>query len=291
MKLCPACSVPVVSFQTECPQCGRTCEKLNGFYTFAPELSEEGGGFKPHYFSELARLEETNFWFRARNELLISIIQKHCPAFDSFLEIGCGTAYVLSAVRRAFPDARLSGSEIFTVALDIALSRVPTATFMQMDARQIPFTDEFDVVGAFDVLEHIQEDERVLSQIHRALHQRGLLLVTVPQHAWLWSRADEYACHVRRYESSDLHDKIEEAGFQIVQSTSFVSFLLPAMFASRFLTKHSTTKAFDPYSEFNLSPWLNAVFLQILRIEQLFIRRGIKFRCGGSRLVVAQKRS
>ena len=145
----------------------------------------------------------------------------------------CGTAYVLSGVAKKFPQAALNGSEIFLAGLGFAAARLPGAKFMQMDARVIPFDNEFDVVGAFDVIEHIKEDEQVLSQIHASLKPAGLMLLTVPQHAWLWSAADEYACHERRYAASDLHLKVKAAGFQLMRSTSFVSVLLPAMMASR----------------------------------------------------------
>src|SRR5690606_22871969 len=116
-----------------------------------------------------------------------------------FLEIGCGTGFVLSGVADAFPAVRLFGSEIFTAGLEFAARRQPSVNFMQMDARSLPFLDEFDVIGAFDVLEHIVEDGQVLAQMREALKPNGIILLTVPQHEWLWSPVDEFACHVRRY--------------------------------------------------------------------------------------------
>ena len=50
---------------------------------------------------------------------------------------------------------------------------MPEARFFQMDARNIPFENEFDVIGVFDVLEHIEEDEIVFSQIFRAVKSGG----------------------------------------------------------------------------------------------------------------------
>jgi SAM-dependent methyltransferase len=154
---------------------------------------------------------------------------------------------------------------------------------MQMDARNIPFENEFDVIGAFDVLEHIKEDKKVLAQVYSALKPEGLMLLTVPQHAWLWSPIDEYACHERRYAAPDLHQKIEAAGFRVIRSTSFVPTLLPVMMISRFLQK------FDATSELKISPWLNSLFSRILAAELALIKRGFNFPVGGSRLVVARK--
>ena len=158
---------------------------------------------------------------------------------------------------------------------------------MQMDARQIPYEGEFDVVGAFDVIEHIEEDRQVLASMARALRPRGGLLVTVPQHPWLWSAADDYACHVRRYTKRELHEKIEGAGLRVVRSTSFVSLLLPAMLASR--RRASIGTRFDPVDELRIGPLVNRALETVLRAEVGMIRMGMSFAAGGSRLVVAVK--
>jgi SAM-dependent methyltransferase len=220
--------------------------------------------------------------------LIIWALGKYCPGFRSFLEIGCGTGYVLSGIAKACPEAELQGSEIFAAGLAFAASREPTVKFMQMDARNIPFVDEFDAVGAFDVLEHIEEDEQVLMQMREALKMRGILLLTVPQHAWLWSPVDEYACHVRRYSARELHAKVEGAGFEILRSTSFVSTLLPAMWASRFTISHSA-KDINASAEARLSPRINRLFEILLGAEFELIRNGVNLPLGGSRLIVARK--
>lgn len=257
--------------------------------SYAPEYARGGGGFKANYYAELARLEGANFWFRARNALILWAIRKYCASFESFLEIGCGTAYVLSGVAGAFPHARLRGSEIFVAGLEFAAERLPSADFMQMDAREIPFRDEFDVVGAFDVLEHIEEDERVLAQVYAALKPGGCLLLTVPQHPWLWSAADAYACHVRRYRPTELHRKMKNAGFEVRRSTSFVTALLPALMASRLARTNAVGQKFDPLAEFNISFWLNAMLEKVLAFERGLIRVGMNLPVGGSRLIVARK--
>jgi len=288
MRRCLECSEVFTSSGWACPACGYVPVRLNGMEAHATEFANGGGGFNPEYFEELARLEAANFWFCARNELIVWALNKYKPDTHTFLEVGCGTGFVLSGIAKSHKEMTLSGSEIFLTGLSYAATRVPGAHFMQMDARRIPFVNEFDGIGAFDVLEHIKEDEAVLAQMHAALKPGGLLLLTVPQHPWLWSAADDVACHVRRYRASELHEKISKAGFSIERSTSFVSLLLPVMLASR-RKQRAVSADHDATAELHLPKWLNHVLLRVMQIEHKLIKLGINFSLGGSRLIVAKK--
>lgn len=290
MKICPECQTRHASDIRPCPNCGWEAPVVNGFPSYAPAIDASGdAGFRPESFADLATHEAGNFWFEARNRLISWALDRHASGFRSMLEIGCGTGFVLAAQMRRFPGARFTGSEIFTAGLGFAAARAPDATLCQMDARDIGFVDEFDVVGAFDVLEHIAEDTTVLSQIHQALTPGGVFVLTVPQHAWLWSHSDDYACHERRYSAAELSTKLTSAGFTIERSTSFVTLLLPAMMASRVMQRRSRPEDYDPTSEFRMSKALNAMFSGVMALEFLLIRMGLNLPAGGSRLVVARK--
>lgn len=289
MKRCLACDNTFESNKIACPACDFRPELIDGFEAYASDYANQGGGFKASYFAELAQHEAAHFWFQMRNKLILWALEEYCLGFQSYLEIGCGTGFVLSAVARQYPSVQLNGSEIFVSGLGFAAERLPGVKLMQMDARHIPFDNEFDVIGAFDVIEHIAEDEAVLSQLYSALKPGGYLLLSVPQHAWLWSPADDYACHQRRYSATELHRKLEDAGFRSLRSTSFITTLLPAMMASRFYQKMVSKPGFDATAELKISPWLNQLFSSLLSIELSMIRLGLNFPLGGSRLVVAKK--
>lgn len=288
MKLCLHCKYIFSFDEWTCPSCDHQPELLNGIQAFAPEFANGGGGFKPEYFSELSRLEEQNFWFRARNELILWALRTYKPDASTFLEVGCGTGFVLSGIARANPKLALSGSEIFLAGLSHSAERVPSAHLMQMDARHVPFVEEFDAIGAFDVLEHIKEDETVLAQLHSAIKPGGVLLLTVPQHPWLWSASDEYACHVRRYTRAEIERKVRGSGFELIRSTSFVTSLLPAMMLSRALNMNSTEN-YDATGELKINPFLNKVFYGLMQLEIRGIRADFNYPIGGSRLIVARK--
>jgi SAM-dependent methyltransferase len=287
MIQCPDCG-QIYCFEAQaCPGCGFSPSRIGDFIVWDPETVAGGEGFKPEFFKELASLEAGHFWFRVRNNLILYALGQYCPDFKSFHEVGCGTGFVLAAISKAYPRAQLSGSEYFSAGLACAAERVSGVELMQFDARRIPFVEEFDVMGAFDVLEHIEEDEEVLAQVYRALKPGGKFLLTVPQHMRLWSSVDEQSCHVRRYDAKDLHSKLIIAGFKINRSTSFVSILLPIMFASRYVSK--TKNVINTLDELRINPFLNQVLELVLVLDLLLIRMGINLPVGGTRLVVAEK--
>lgn len=245
--------------------------------------------FKKEFFDELKLLEENHFWFKVRNQIILSALKNHVSSMKSFLEIGCGTGVVISAVSKTFPHTSLIGGECFEEAMAIAKQRVPNVQFIKLDAREIPFKSEIAVIGAFDVLEHIKEDTLALNQIHKALVPDGTLILTVPQHQWLWSTVDEYSCHKRRYSRKDLHTKIDAAGFKIVYSTSFVTMLLPAMAIARILKKNKPATEYNARDELNINPLLNKVLECFMSIDAALIRLGVHLPIGGSRLLIARK--
>ena len=288
MKICLACNSRFDASDWLCPSCQSSPRLLQGFPAFALDLAEANEGFEARLFDELAPLEAKNFWFRSRNQLIVWALGRYFRGIDSFLEIGCGTGYVLSELEHAFPGLSLSGSEIFSNGLNYAKDRVSRCDLLQMDARDIPFEEEFDVIGAFDVLEHIAEDERVLTEIYRAVRPGGGIILTVPQHEFLWSQADEYACHERRYSARDLRQKVQQAGFSVVRVTSFVSLLLPLMMLSRF-RRRNPDKVYDPLAELKIGGLTNWALGEVLDLERVLIRMGLSLPAGGSLLLVAHK--
>ncbi len=288
MKLCPRCAAAYDTVNWTCPACGFTPSRMEGFPALAPELARGGAGFQPEAFAELAALEAGNFWFRACNRLIVWALRRHFPHMQRYLEIGCGTGYVLAGVAQAYPQTELTGSEVFSVGLPYSACRVEKAELLQMDARRIPYEEEFDVIGAFDVLEHIEEDEVVLAEMLRALRPGGGIVLTVPQHPWLWSRQDEHACHVRRYRLGELREKVLQAGFKVEFETSFVSLLLPAMIASRMVQRNAPADS-DAMAELRMPALLNRVFERFMDVERLLIEMGMRLPMGGSLLLIAKK--
>ncbi len=288
MKLCLLCRGKFNANGWECPSCGYVPKMKAGHYIFAPEMAAYGDGFDPNYFNELVKIEEENWWFRSRNRLIIWALQSYFPQMKTFLEVGCGTGFILSGIQEAFPDLSLAGGELFMEGLACAAHRLPRASLFQMDSRRIPFEEEFDVIGAFDMLEHIDEDEEVLVQLFKATKRGGGVILTVPQHPFLWSDWDKYSFHKRRYTKKGIIQKVEKAGFCVIGCTSFVSILFPLMLLDRF-GRDEKEDGSNVFKRFRIGSSLNRAFLRIMSMEIFMIRTGVSLPVGGSLLVVAQK--
>ena len=289
MKRCLPRGHAFESSEWVCPVCGWHPDSVDGFLAFSPELARKNDGFAEEFFAELARLEQNHFWFESRNRLLLWALRRFFPNAGRLLEIGCGTGFVLTGIRARFPELCLAGSEIFATGLTFASTRLPGIDLFQMDARAVPFEREFDVVGAFDVLEHIEEDELVLREMYRAVRPGGGIVITVPQHRALWSALDDFSCHKRRYTRSELVRKTVAAGFEIVYTSSFVSILLPLQYMSRWRKRSGREAGFDPHAELKMGSGLNRLLLTMMNLERTVIERGVRLPVGGSLLLVAKR--
>ena len=232
----------------------------------------------------LASIEASSFWFRARNHLIVDLVRQYCGGFQTLIEVGCGTGFVLQGLRAAFPSARLTGVEPLATGLAEARKRVGgEVELICGDIASFPYGKEFDVVGAFDVLEHVDDDRAAIGDLTRLARLGGVILLTVPQHPWLWSDADEIARHCRRYRRGELEAKVMEAGLEVLMTTSFVCSLMPAMLLNRFLG------IVRPKDEHVLPRPINAILDRILDGERRLIKRRIRFPVGGTRVVVARR--
>ena len=281
---CTGCGSQLAPGEWACARCRAQAEGDD--YLRVLDAATLPTGYDAALFDKLAALEPTSFWFRGRNSVVLWALARWFPAARSFLEVGCGTGYVLAAVLRSRPGLEAVGAELYAEGLRVARSRLAGVPLAQMDARALGIEEAFDVVGAFDVVEHIDRDEDALRSLNAAVRPGGGLIVTVPQHRWLWSKADEFAGHERRYTRRELTEKVRRSGFEVVWVSSFVTLLLPLMAASRFLTRR---RAYSLDREFGLPRPVDRLFERSLDLECAAMSRGVSLPVGGSLLVVARR--
>jgi SAM-dependent methyltransferase len=233
-------------------------------------------------FTELAQLEEGHFWFEERNNLISWAIKTHTPDCRNLLEVGCGTGFVLQRLAQDLPQANIAALEYYPDALPIARRRCPRAQLGQADITNLPYAAEFDVVGCFDVLEHIPDDLAALRNLCKVMRPDGTLFVTVPQHMWLWSDEDSHAMHQRRYTRKELVSKAAAAGLKPFLISSYVSLPVPLMLLRKRRSREKAgVKGINP-SEFKLPPLVNNTLRCVLSIERAAIKAGLSWPVGGS---------
>lgn len=268
-------------------------QEIDGIRCYAPEHALAHTDYPAEGFEVTAAVEARSFWCRSRIRIIKRIIDRFADRSRTLdmLDIGCGIGGIVGALE-GMGGLRLTGSEIYLSGLRYARSRLPGVSFIQLDATRIPFAAQFDIIGAFDVLEHIDADEQVMRSVAKALRPGGLFLITVPQYPWMWSHLDELVHHKRRYTRRELVAKLEAAGYRIEYATSFVSALFPFMVASRLLSKvrsHSTDTRAEFAAEVSLPGPLNAAFDAVMRFDETLIGAGAALPFGGSLLVVARR--
>ncbi len=250
-------------------------------------------------FAPLFAAEDRHFWFQARNRCLAAALRSlpHREPVREVLEVGCGTGVVLQQLQRLWPAAHVVGLDLFPEGLAYARQRFH-GDLLCGDVFTVRFDHPFDVVGAFDVIEHVDDDVALLRRLWEHLRPGGHVAVTVPAHQSLWSYFDEVAHHRRRYARAELAAKLSAAGFGDVYVTPFMAALFPLMWVKRRLLGETATQlsAAGPRerqaaaeSDLRVPPLLNGLLGALLRPEPLCISRRWRLPLGTSLLALATK--
>jgi SAM-dependent methyltransferase len=287
MRQCVSCAASLSADGWNCPRCLFTPPVVDGVPLLAPSLAYGNSDDAGYLHDELCAAEDAHFWFRNRSRLIAWAVRRYFPHAESMVDVGCGTGGVLARLRRSVPTMRLLGVDALISGLSLARRRLPDVPLIQLDIRRLPFDTEFDLVGMFDALEHLDDDEGCLRELYRSTTKGGGLIVTVPQHPSLWSEVDEFSHHRRRYTRRQLVRIIERAGYAIVRTTSFMTFTLPAQIAARL--RQWRRASFDPAAELRLHPVLNGLLGAACTVERAAVGAGISWPVGGSLLVVARR--
>lgn len=232
-----------------------------------------------------------HWWTHSRRDAVLRLMHTY-PKSTRILDIGCGGGDLLRDLRHAgFP--RVTGVDISEEAVFFCRSQNLTEVY-RMDAAKLSFPDDsFDLVIASDILEHMKDDEAVLSEWRRVLVGKGILILFVPAFMFLWSRHDEVNHHYRRYTKKVLFEKFKVSGFSIEQIgywnfLLFIPIALLRLFQRAFGFLFGKEDAGDQISRLGTG-FLNGALSRIVRCENFFITGGFPLPIGSSIYVVARK--
>lgn len=258
-----------------------------------------GASYDPEYFAPLFAVEDRHFWFRGRNPLIARLVHRLASAFGPgyrVLEAGCGTGSVLRALEQECTGGSVYGMDLFREGLHFAQMRV-SCGLVQGDIHHPPFAVGFQVIGLFDVLEHLPDDGRVLRDLRAMLAPGGALVLTVPANKALWSYFDEASRHVRRYEQAELRQRLEQNGFQVEYLSPYMMSIYPLVWLNRKLAsrwqgaRQDDTRRSETLSEKELSiiPGINEILAWVLGAEARWVYAGRRLPFGTSLIAVARR--
>jgi SAM-dependent methyltransferase len=128
----------------------------------------------------------------------------------------------------------------------------------------------YHLIGAFDVIEHIQDDRAALASIARKLRPGGKFILTVPAHQWMWSAHDVVNHHKRRYSKRGLKELIDSSPLKLERIGYFNSLLFPLAIAERGASKLRGSEDADV----RLPPaLLNAALEKVFACERYLVGR------------------
>ena len=240
-----------------------------------------------HTYPILFEVEESHWWYIGRRRIIASFVKAICDQVKDrrarILDVGCGTGANLVRLSD-FGDAE--GVDISPDALKFCRERGLNNVKLGA-AETLPYEDhEFDLVTAFDVVEHMDDDVAGLREMRRVLRPGGRVLLFVPTFMFLWGVQDEVSNHRRRYTMSEFRQVVTAAGFEVERTTyANITFFLPVLLVRKFM--RLTGIRTETENSINISAF-NRLFGAIFGAERHWLRY-LNIPFGVSGLCVARR--
>lgn len=227
------------------------------------------------------------WWYVARSALLRSALAGYIDRPRRVLDVGSADG----------PSVGWLRGDWTTVSLDLDPRGLAEGGVCG-SALALPFADEsFDLVTAFDVIEHCEPESVVMNELVRVLRPGGRLLISVPAYQWAWSDHDVANGHHRRYTRARAVDAVQGAGLHVDRATYAFSSVFPLFAAERIARRvrqrvdgRRVTGPADVVAVPDLSPRVERALLRLAKVdERLLANRDLPF--GSSVFLAATKPS
>ena len=292
---CPQCggALAAAGRGLSCRGCGARFDVDGTIARFAASEAAEPG-FDAAYFDLLSRVEDEQFWFVSRRQVILEALRRHVPdlAGRPLYDVGCGPGGLLAHLARNGVPI-LGACDSFGEALAFARRRTGAPLAHVAGDAPPPLAPGVRLLGMFDVLEHIDDDAGTLRWAAEILEPGGILALTVPAHPFLFDEADRLAFHRRRYRKRELRARLAEAGFVVRLLTHFMAPLVPLLVASRaagrLRGRGAAAAAEQRNAELGVVPVLNGLLRGVLAVER-GVSRWVRPPFGTSLIAIAARR-
>ena len=239
---------------------------------------------KPEFAEKYYRLEAAHPWSVGRRDIILRMLRSAgVHRSDRILEVGCGSGALVEAMEAAgYRD--VTGLDMAEAAVGAARSR-GLNNIVQADAAATDFDDgAFDCIIASDVLEHIMDESKALTEWRRLLRPGGLLFCFVPAFAFLWSEHDVENRHYRRYSRSMLESCVVEAGYKVERIGYWNGWLFLPMTGMRMIRRVvARQRGLERKDDFvPLNPLVSRVFNGLVQVENTYLGAGGELPIGVS---------
>lgn len=261
---------------------------IDGIARYIDDIKTDHDDYHASGLDNLHKIEANHFWFVHRRKVIENLFKRFINTKQKIIEVGAGTG----SVSRALLDSgyKVAVGELHLSGLYYAKS-YGIKDIYQFDIYKPPFVSEFDAVGMFDVLEHLENDTMVLSNVAKILRPKGRVILTVPAHSWLWNRDDKIAGHKCRYTKRQLISVVEKAGFKVLEARYFFVFILPLLWLRTKVNRDDGSAVKDEEYDIDLTvnSVINKCLLALCVIEDK-IKKYIPNIVGGSLILIAEKK-
>lgn len=246
------------------------------------------------YYNEYYHIERDHWWFKARMEILEVLVQKHFQHGKrelKILNVGVATGATSIMLQKYGEVTSLEYDKECceflreTVHLDV----------INGSLTELPFEDHsYDLVCAFDVIEHIENDQLAVAEMYRVLNKGGYMFVTVPAFQSIWSKHDVINHHFRRYKMEGLKQLALNEKFEIVRKSYFNFILFPPIFIFRIILntlkrKQTTETVGSDFDFFKKKKLLNTILYTLFKVEKPVLKLNINFPFGVSAFLIGKK--
>lgn len=185
--------------------------------------------------------EKTHWWHTSKRALIKQfILGKHLTV----LIVGIGGGLLCHELKRK--GYKVIGVDISLLSCKYAFKYWKTPVIKCELENTLPFKESsFDLIIIADVLEHLNNDQKILHEIHRCLKPYGTVIITVPAYNHLWSLWDDRLAHKRRYCLAELKEKMIKANISLEKLTYYNMMLYPPVYIYRKLLMPFISKKYS----------------------------------------------
>lgn len=244
---------------------------------------------KKSEYARMAERERTYWWHLGRLKIIETYIQRAKGQKNKIkmLNVGCGTGGTIDMLEQF---GKVDNVDISDDAIKF-MEQNGYTNIVKVDDIKLPFKDKtYDIVGAFDVLEHIENQTGALREWKRVLKDDGAIVVTIPAYQWLWGDHDVSLHHQRRYTTKRIKLAAREAGLRPEKKSYAIVFSLPLVVTFRFINKLLGRKTDSETSYVDVPNWVNKLFSNFLYAEAK-AQKYVSFPAGTSVVAILRKES